>query len=110
MIPLAAHRQVWTWCCVYPIDENSSKWQKFIYIIFTLTIFLAIISVVPVSVAYIIRYMSDDPKGSLHALLQISAYTGISYVAINAFIVRLKIIAIFDGLSNIYEKSEENLL
>lgn len=80
------------------------------FILFTFTVLGSIISVIPVSVAYVMRYISVDLKGSLHSLFQITAYMGISYVAMIAFILRHRIVEIFDELSNIYNQSKRQFL
>lgn len=106
MVPLAVHRQVLTWCCVYPPDENTSKWEKLSFKAFAFVIFVSLLSTIAVSVAYIAKFMSTDLGGSLHALFQITAYTGLSYVALNGFILRDKITAIFSQLTQIYNESK----
>lgn len=106
MVPLAIHKRVWTWLCVYPIDESTSKWKKLVYIIFTLVILAANLSIIPASVAFAMKFVSTDLEGSLHALFQITACTGIIFAMFSGFILRHKISTIFEQLTEIYNRSK----
>lgn len=104
MVPLAAHKRVWTWCCVYPADEHTSSWKKLVFIIFATAVFVCALSVVPASIAFGIKYASTDPGSSLHALFHIAGHSAMSYAIIIGFVLRHKITDIFEQLDRIYSK------
>lgn len=104
MKPLEIHKQIWIWFCVCSADENTSEIKKSIFRVFTLIIILSDLSVIPASVIFALNNLSTDLDGCLHALFQITAYTGISYSMISALILRKKIRSLFDNLTLIYKK------
>lgn len=106
MIPLVAHQRVWTWLGLCSFDKNTSKWKEFAYFMFYFTLFLSFVGVILASVAFVMIFLSIDLEGSLHALFQVSAYTGLVYVTAVAFFVRHRITHIFEKLTVIYRKSK----
>lgn len=78
MIPLAIHKRVWTWFRVCPVDERTSNWKKLASTIFTLFAFLSVLSIIPVSSAYVYKFILNDLEGSLHALFELIGFTRIT--------------------------------
>lgn len=107
MKPLLFHQRIWTWLSVCSIGHaNQSKWWKLLYGMVTLGLCTGFFSEVIGSATYIIKYLSIDSTGSLHALFQMSSQTALSYVVINGFISRHKILKIFAQLTELYQKSK----
>lgn len=104
MIPLVAHRRIWTWLGLCSFEENTSKLAKMIYISFNLSLFTTFVGAVLASAEFVRQSLSTDLEGSLHALFQLTAYTGVVYVTIITFVFRHKITEIFDQLTEIYRK------
>lgn len=106
MVPLLVHQRIWTWLSVCSIGNQGKCW-KFLYGIVTIGLCTGFFSEVIGSATYIIKYLSTDPIGSLHALFQMSSQTALSYVVINGFISRHKILIIFEQLTDLYTKCTE---
>lgn len=98
MIVLETNRRVLTWLCIYPADENTSKWQKRAHIAFSAFVFAANIFVFGASCIYFYKYASADLATSLMALCQISAWFSVLYIGIITFLSRHKITAVIDSL------------
>lgn len=108
MIPLATHQRVWTWLSVHSVEKDVRSWTNF-NIIFTLFVFMAHLSVVLASTAFAIQFVRIDLADSLHALLHLTAFMGMTYVLAIAFISRNKIVKIFEKLTEIYQKSKHSV-
>lgn len=104
MKPLKTIQQVLTWLCIYPPEKNIEKKQYLIYIAFSLTGIVALLSLVLASLAFIWKFIAIDFDASMDALYPIMGWIPL----INAFVtmIRLKhqIVAIFDALSSIYNE------
>lgn len=104
--PLITSQRVLTWLCVCPADENTTKLERFSYILFTFTTFFVQIILLIGSIAYFLTFMRTDMKESLYSLSQIAGSSGIMYMMIAMFFRREKISSIFTKLSKLYEASE----
>lgn len=58
------------------------------------------------SAIFFLKFVSVDLNQSLYAMFQIAAYTNVTYIYIAAFLLRHKITAVFDSLTEIYEESK----
>lgn len=106
MEPLLIHQRIWTWLSVCSIGQsNQSKWWNLVYGIVTFGLCIGFFSEVIGSGTYIVKFLSTDSIGSLHALFQMSSQIALSYVVLNGFISRHKIVTIFEQLTDIYRKS-----
>lgn len=104
MIPLVAHRRIWTCLGLCSFDENSTKLAKMAYILFNFSLFASFVGAVLASAEFVRQSFSTDLEGSLHALFQLTAYIGVVYVAIITVVVRHKVTHIFEQLTEIYRK------
>lgn len=104
--PLAMNQRVLTWTCICPIDVNTNKRKKLLFIIFTCAIYLSIICGLASSYAFLVAHLSTDLEEAFYALLQITVFAGLIYVQLIAFILRHKITAFLGTLSEIYESSK----
>lgn len=104
MHPLPTNQRMLTWICVSPLESRDSKWMKPFCVIFALTTFLAVLSCVLSSVIFFSSNVSIDVEESLYALFQISAFSGVAYMAIVAFYSRKKINAFLETLTAIHDE------
>ena len=107
MIPLVTHQRVWKWLCVLPVEKDARNCKKY-NAIFTLFVLMAHLAVIITSIAFVNRYVWIDLKDSLHALLHLTAFMGMTYVLVMAIILRTKIVNIFEELTEIYHKRKHN--
>lgn len=103
MIPLATHQRVWSWLCVESVESGAQS-QKNYNKMFAMFAFMAHVAVIMASAAFAMEYARTDLSGSLHALLHLTAFMGMAYVLVIAFMSRNKITAIFENLVEIYTK------
>lgn len=109
MIPLRTNRRVLTWFCVYPPEENATKWQKRAYIAFAVYA-LTLNSVSCVSdAAFFFKFVSTDLEKSLMALLQLFGNATMVYALSITFLLRKKFVAIIESLTTIYETSKSKI-
>lgn len=106
MQPLATNHRVLRWLCLYPTDENTSKWQKLCYILFAIKTFLSLILILASCIVYFCTFVRTDMEKSLSSLFQIAGFTGVIYELIAMFFLRYKITSISMKLSAIYKASE----
>lgn len=107
MIPLTTHQRAWSLLCVHA-DGNSDRDLKNYNKIFSFFVFTAHLAVIITSTAFVVRNARIDLKGSLHALLHLTAFMGMAYVLVIAYIIRDKITAIFEQLTEIHTKSKDS--
>lgn len=105
MIALTTHQRVWSWLCVQPV-ENGARNRENYSRVFTFFVFMAHLAVITTSIAFVVQYAQIDSKGSLHALLHLTAFVGMAYVLVIAYITRNKITAIFEQLTEIHRRSK----
>lgn len=106
MKPLVTCRQMLTWFCAYPVDPSTSLLRKSSYIITTVFVFMANVCSVASSVAFALKFMQIDLKESLYSVFQIAGSSSTTCAMIIAFSFRFNIAALFENLSNIYNKSK----
>lgn len=106
MVPMEMYQRAWTWLCVYPINGNSNTWLKFARIFFTTFTYVAHLSLVAASIAFIIHFASIDLEGCLHSLFHITDHTGLLYALVVGLVLRHKIVVIFEKLQEIHNKSK----
>lgn len=102
MRPLSTNQRMLKWLCVCPLEARDSQWMKPLCIIFSLITFAAVAGCVLSSIVFFSTNISTDLEESLYALFQISAFSGVAYMAIVAFIERNKITAFLETLTKIY--------
>lgn len=102
MKPIKTNQQVLTWLCVCQADETISKRKRMAHIFFASFIFSANFILIPISVAYFLRFVSVDLEQALYALFQLSGMLGMTYMMIAAFILRHEINDLFGKLADIY--------
>lgn len=105
MIPLTTHQRAWSLLCVHRV-ENSAPNHKKHNKIFLFFVFTAHLAVIITSTVFAIRNARIDSKGSLHALLHLTAFMGMAYVLVIAFIIRDKITKLFEHLTEIHTTSK----
>lgn len=103
MLPLPTNQRVLTWLCVRPMDADENQWKKLFYIAFTITFLTIDLTGLFSSIAFFLINISIDLEESLYALFQISAFLGLTYMCIVAFLLRYKITAFLGTLSQIYD-------
>lgn len=107
MIPLATHQRVWSWLCVESVESGTQS-QKNHKKMFAMFAFMAHVAVIMSSAAFVMEYARTDLSGSLHALLHLTAFVGMAYVLVIAFMSRDKITAIFENSVEIYTKCKNS--
>lgn len=85
------------------MDTGESLWKKLFYVTFSLTFFSANLSGLLSSVAFFVENISTNLEESLYAFFQISAFSGLTYMCIVAFLLRSRITAFLGTLSKIYD-------
>lgn len=109
MIALKTNREVLRWLCVYPAEENASKWKKGIYAAFGAFILCTNSFAFGASTVYFLRNTSNDLESSLLALGQLAGCANVIYISIITFLMRRKIAACLDSLSKIYNDCKNSL-
>lgn len=101
---LSTHRIIWTLISIYPIDENESKWKKWMVKIFPLFSIVSHSSLSAATVAYIIEFLWIDLEHSLHAFCQLAAFLPWFFVLPIGLIHRHKMVLVFEELAKIHAK------
>lgn len=107
MKPLSTNRGMLSWLCILPANENASKCENILHIAFTVALIALEMSIFISSGAFILENASTDLQVSLHAVFQIIAAIGLTYMMISGLIFRRKVAAMIQTLSNFYNKSKE---
>lgn len=103
MAPLMTAQQVLMWLCLFPANENSSKWKKSKHILFCIGIVLVLLGCLISSFVHFTTFLSTDLEKSLYSLLQIASTASMLYVLVVGFLLRHKITAILQHLPEIYK-------
>lgn len=103
MLPLPTNQRVLTWLCIRPMNTDENRWKKLFYIMFSITFVSMDLTGLFSSVAFFLINISTDLEESLYALFQISAFSGLTYMCIVAFLLRNEITAFLGTLSQIYD-------
>lgn len=106
MVPLKANRRVLAWFCVYPPEENASKWKKRAYISFAVYAVAINLITCASDAAFFFKFVSVDLKRALMALLQLSGNANMAYQITISFLLRAKIVTFIESLTTIYETSK----
>lgn len=106
MKPLSNYRQVLMWLCICPTDETVSKHQKMLCVAFSVFFNASSLSFIVASLTYFIESSSTDMGKLFFTFLQTIGVLGEMYMMAIAFILRQKITAMFDHLSEISETSK----
>lgn len=104
MKPLITNQRVFKWLCICPSEKNDSKCQKSLYVMWSAFSVIWIIIGMIVSLSFFLKYVSTDLEASIYAIQQITGSSNFLYTFLNAFIFRHKILTIFTGLADIFEK------
>lgn len=99
-------RQLLTWLLVCPAQEPMSRRQKAISILLILTIISVPICGLPIGLATILKYKSNELEKSLNTIFEAIALSSAVYIIVITFYQRKKITSMFDHLSEIYSSSE----
>lgn len=102
-------KQIFAWLCIRPFDNSMNRWSKIVYIIFAGCVFSANLCTVAASVAFFTTFMLVCLKECLYSLIQIAAYSCVSYAMLTMFIQRNKINNVFSKLKTIYNSSKKIL-
>lgn len=104
MNPLKIEQQILTWFCICPPSASTGQLRKLIYTIFSIAVVTAIASLVIASAAYFRKYMAIDFEEAFDGLHPVFGWTPLVCIFIVMRLLKLRIVAIFDALSNIYNK------
>lgn len=110
MEPLKTNRRVLTWLCICLPNKDTRSIYEWIYAIFSWTVFTLNLCAFLFSALFFIKFISTDLESCLFALFQIFGAANVVYMTIIAFFHRQKIRAIFEGLSNIYAASKNEII
>lgn len=103
---LVTARQVLTWLCVFSAKEHPNKW-KYYYIVFSLTVFVLMLSCVLASATFFFAFLHTDLVTSLYAPLYLSGYIIAVYGYLTLMILRKDLRALFENLDKIYEDGKQ---
>lgn len=109
MIPLKTNRRVLTWFCVYPPERYASQLKRFLYKCSGLFAFAVLVAGTLGSIAFIIKNISIDLENSLFALMTTVGNVSMVYMVAATYIIRRKIVAIFDSLTKIYNERKHSI-
>lgn len=104
MIPLNTNRQMLTWLCIYPTDENESQSKKLMYILFSVVVFASNLFGMAASGCYFLRYKSDSLEDSLFALVTMIGTANVAYINGITFYLRHSIVGLFKALGIFYNE------
>lgn len=99
MQPLQTNRQVLTWLCICPFEQNTSIVKKTFFAILTLFQLLCVISFVLSSIVIFVNNVSVNLEECLYAIVQMAGHGGLAYTW-------KKMSDIFKDLDAIYMKSK----
>lgn len=107
MRPLITNQRVLTWFHLYPADESTKKWKKWIYASVLPTIAAIILFTLASSAAYFFKFLSTDLIKSMFTIIQIAPSLALLNALPFTFFLRSEILAVFQKLSIIYDTSEQ---
>lgn len=109
MVPLITIKRIFTWLCMYPADESSSKWNKIAYILFVSAVVSVNLCCLVFYLIFFFGCLSIDLDAALFALSCVAAFCGVTYVCMTAIPKRHKIEAMFSTLETIYNDSKSSM-
>lgn len=108
--PLEACQRALTYVSVCAADENTSKWKRVFFKVYPLIMTSILLSMLIVSIAYFLRFVSTDLESTLSCLYQIVAFSSLLYSIIVTCFMRQSLLAMFESLEEIYDASKKTLL
>lgn len=109
MKPLVTNRKVLTWIGILPAAERTNKFRKLIYITFYFALTSSSGFALFTSLTFMLKYMSTNLEDCLYALFQVAADMNLVYMMVIALILRRKIAALFDRLTEIYNERKKSM-
>lgn len=106
MKPLKTLKQMLVWICVCQPNKITSKWKKRAFFANLLAGITIIMAAGTASLLFFLKFISIDLESSLDSLYPAAAGFGLAYTLLMAYLLRHKMNAIFDDLSNIYDTSK----
>lgn len=106
MKPLATNRRALTCLCICPFDQNTSIWQKVLFVATTWFLFASEFSFLVSSIFFFVKNVSVDLEAGLFAIPQISGSFGVVYLWVVVYIFRKKIDQFLETLDEIYGESK----
>lgn len=106
MKPLKTSQRVLVWFCGHPPNESARKWEKIVYIIFTLNVIICHFLSVVAGATFINRNVSVNLEETLFSLFHTVAFINTLYQSVVIVILCRELAAIFGGLSTIYKESK----
>lgn len=105
---MATSKTALTWICIHPVNESAANnWKKPLYRLFLASILVFLISGLISSIACLFKYWSIDLVKSLYSPIQIGPTLSTLYSLLIAFLIRSKLLAMFDQLSKIYRMNDD---
>lgn len=106
MKPLLTNQKVLMWLCIYPVNENASKFVKLARVAFTFLVIITELFGLIASVVFFMKFFSVDLEKSLYTIFQIVALISNLYMFVVLCGYRYKIIDVFKHLTEIYNASK----
>lgn len=108
MEPLVTNRRCLIWLCVCPDNaSSSSRWQKLAHAIFAIIAITGPTCVVAACFTYGWKFASTDMGKSIFTFMfGIGQFIAIYSVLAGIFLLRHKVVTIFDDLAMIYKDSK----
>lgn len=108
METLTTNRRMLTWLSICSANETQSKWNKSIYIAFSLAAIAIEVIGFSSSLVFFLKNVSSDINAALFAFMQMIAMLGTIYAYISALVSHYKIREMIQHLVDIYVESNEN--
>lgn len=104
MKPLVINQKVLTWLFLLPHNENTSKWTKCASVALVVTLIVAVFTIFPSSLLYILKFMTIDGLEVCVGIRQATATIPMANSIVVAFLRRHKIPPVYEKLSEFYDK------
>lgn len=93
---------------MYPAHDSINGGIKLRYIGISVLIFIFNLNGLAASIAYFLKYVSNDLESALYAMFQADTLTATAYTNIDLLLSKHEIVAIFDGLEQIFNASNNS--
>lgn len=111
MIPLINNRRALAWFCMYTAsDIGISRRSKHGYILFTLFVFGFNVAIDILTMHSFFWFIERDSEEAVYVLIQAAGAINMMYIPITGFILRHKITAMLNNLTNIYKKRKISMV
>lgn len=107
MNPMTTSIKVLTWIYLYPETNQGNKSRKIGYNLFFFSIFTILSSGLASSIACLLKYWSIDLEKSFYSPIQIFTTLSTVFSLLIGFLLRNRILAMFNNLSRIYKMSKK---